>query len=273
MISLFVCPKLRLLPFIFFLIFTGCAFFNTSTERRSEREIIFDKAKTLIESDQYAKAEPLFLSLTAEPSLSETDSIYDLSLWNIALIYDKLALPEKAIFALNLLQDRKSEFVLKFTINTALMKNYFLVGNKLVALKYKKLLDEENPKTSISADVLFSNILQTLNFNFDQLVLEELDYVAEVQKFLLFVMEQNESDTNRRATETLISIYQQVYALTKKDSLQNDFKQKILVSLLDKLRRFDQYKLDDLNINLKTVSRFSIFSEKLEKEITDRLHQ
>ena len=71
----------------------------------------------------------------------------------------------------------------------------------------------------------------------------------------------------------MISIYQQSYARTEKDSLKNDFKKEILISLLDKLRKFNLYKLNDLNINLKTVSKFSIFAEKLEKQITDRLLQ
>ena len=272
MISLFVYLKKQSNWFIFVFILSGCAFFNNSEVVLNEREVIFEKANVLLQAEQYAKAEPLFLSLTAEPA-AKLDPIYDLSLWNISLIYDKFALPEKAILALDLLRERKSTYVLEFTVNAALMKNYFLVGNKLVALKYKKLLDDENPKTSISADILYSNLRQTLNLNYDQLVLQELDYIGEIQKYLLFVMEQNESSTNQQATENLISIYQQSYARTEKDSLKNDFKKEILISLLDKLRKFNLYKLNDLNINLKTVSKFSIFAEKLEKQITDRLHQ
>ena len=272
MISLFVYLKKQSNWFIFVFILSGCAFFNNSEVVLNEREVIFEKANVLLQAEQYAKAEPLFLSLTAEPA-AKLDPIYDLSLWNISLIYDKFALPEKAILALDLLRERKSTYILEFTVNAALMKNYFLVGNKLVALKYKKLLDDENPKTSISADILYSNLRQTLNLNYDQLVLQELDYIGEIQKYLLFVMEQNESSTNQQATENLISIYQQSYARTEKDSLKNDFKKEILISLLDKLRKFNLYKLNDLNINLKTVSKFSIFAEKLEKQITDRLHQ
>lgn len=272
MINLFVFLKKHFLCAVFILILSGCALFNNSEVVVNEREVLFEKATALLQAEKYTKAEPLFLSLTAEPT-AELDPIYDLSLWNISLIYDKLALPEKAILALDLLRERKSTYILEFTINAALMKNYFLVGNKLVALKYKKLLDQENPKTSISADILYVNLVKILNLNYDQLVLQELDYVGEIQKYLLFVMEQNDSNTNRQATELLISIYQQSYALTKKDSLQIDFKKKILISLLDKLRSFNLYKLNDLNINLKTVSKFSNFAENLEKQITDRLHQ
>ena len=182
MITLFVFLKKQSIWFIFFFILFGCAFFNNSEVVPNEREVMFEKANVLLQADQYAKAEPLFLSLTAEPT-AKLDPIYDLSLWNISLIYDKFALPEKAILALDLLRERKSTYVLEFTVNAALMKNYFLVGNKLVALKYKKLLDDENPKTSISADILYSNLRQTLNLNFDQLVLQELDYIGEIQKY------------------------------------------------------------------------------------------
>ena len=135
------------------------------------------------------------------------------------------------------------------------------------------MLDDEKPRTTIQTNVLYVTLQQTLNLNYDQLILEELDYVGEAQKYLLYVMEQNQSELNQVATELLISIYQRAYAQTKKDSLQADFKEKILVSLLDKLILFESYKLNDLNINLQTVAKFSKFSEKLEKQITDRLHQ
>ncbi len=252
---------------------TSCSLFgNSDAQPLSQRQQIFEKGKALMANDQYAKAEPFFLSLTAEPE-EKSDLIYDLSLWNISLIYEKLGLPEKSILALNLLLNRQTEHVLAFKLKAALMKNYFRVGNKIVALKYKKMLDDEKPRATIQTNVLYVALQQTLNLNYDQLILEELDYVGEAQKYLLYVMEQNQSELNQVATELLISIYQRAYAQTKKDSLQADFKEKILVSMLDKLRLFESYKLNDLNINLQTVAKFSKFSEKLEKQITDRLHQ
>lgn len=253
--------------------FVGCSLFGESDESRplNEREVIFEKAKALMAAEQFAKAEPFFLSLTAEPE-EKSDYIYDLSLWNISLIYEKLAQPEKSILSLNLLLDRQTTHVIHFKIKAALMKNYFRVGNKVVALNYKKSLDELNPKVSIPAETLYLNLIQTLNLNYDHLVIEELDYVGEIQKYLLYVMEQNDSKMNQHATELLISIYERAYALTNKDSVQPEYKQKILISILDKLRLFNLYKMNDLNINLKTVTKFSRFSEKLEKQIADRLH-
>ena len=263
---------------IFFSIFLtvfltlGCSLFGASSKRLSEREIIFEKAKALMAAEQFALAEPFFLNLTAEPE-EKNDLIYDMSLWNMGLIYEKLGFPEKSILAYNLLLDRQTEHVSLFKIHAALMKNYFYVDNQVVALKYKNKLDDVNPKLTMSADKLYQEIAPTLNLNYDQLILEELNYVGEIQKYLLFVMEQNKSSKNEQATEMLISLYQRSYALTKYEVLNKEFKDKILISLLDKLRLFHLYKLNDLNINMKTVAKFTRYAEELEKEITDRLHQ
>ncbi len=257
---------------MFLLVFSGCAFFGSTTISLNEREMLFEKGKALVAAEEFSKAEPFFLSLTAEP-ITKSDSIYDLSLWNISLIYTKLSLPEKSILALNLLKQQKSEFVSTFIINAALMKNYFLVDNKLVALKFKKMLDEENPKTAIGVKTLFTNLQQILNLNYDQFILQELDFLGEIQKYLLYVIEQNDFIINRQAVELLISKYERIYSLTLNDRLGNAFKEKILISILDKLRQFNLYKLNDININLKTVAKFSRFSEKMEMQITDRLHR
>jgi len=223
-------------------------------------------------ANQYAKAEPFFLSLTAEPE-EKSDAIYDLSLWNSSLIYEKLGYPEKSILALQLLLDRNTTHVMHFKIKASLIKNYFRVENKLAAMKYKKMLDEENPKTKYDSETLYLSLLQTLNLNFDHLILEELEYIGEIQKYLLFVMEQNQSKMNQHATELLISLYERAYEITLKDSVAASFKEKIMISILDKLRQFDLYKMGDTNINLKTVAKMTLFSQKLEKKITERLHQ
>ncbi len=236
------------------------------------RKDLFQKGISHMVNEKYDLAQPIFLKLTAEPEL-KSDLIYDLSLWNISLTYEKLGLPEKAILALNLLMDRNTPHVLPFKLKAALMKNYYRVGNNLVAQRFKKMLDDEKPKATLSTETLFLALRQTLNLNYDHLILEELNYVGEAQKYVLYVMEQNTSELNETATDLLISIYQQSYALTTTDKLQDSFKEKILISLLDKLRLFNSYKLNDLNINLKTVTKFSNFSEKMEKQITDRLHR
>ncbi len=253
---------------------SGCAYLWPHNEVMplSEREIIFENSRHLMAEQKFAKAESLLQSLVAKPE-SYSDVLYDNSLWSLSLVFEKGGYPEKAILSLKQLLDRRHEEVSRFKILTSLMKNYFRVGNRDEALNYKKIIDLENPKFRINADAVYLDLLQTLNLNFDYLILEELDYVAQVQKYLLFVMEQKTAKSNQHATELLISIYERTFQLLKKDNLSEEFKTKILVMLLDNLHRFHNYKLDDLDSNTKTIAKFTSFSQKLEKQITDWLHQ
>ncbi len=252
---------------------TSCAFFwGTKIKTLDEREITFEKAKALVAAEKYNLAEPLLLSLVAEPE-SSLDALYDQSLWRLSLVYEKMGYPEKAILALSQLSGRAHYDITRFRILISLMKNYYLVGNPNEALRLKAIIDLENPKFRLNADAAYLDILQTLNLNYDLHISQELDYVAEVQKYLLFVMEQKQSKSNQHATELLISIYQRAFDQTKNDKLSLEFKGKILISLLDNLHRFENYRLDDLNASAKTVGKFAAFSEKLQKQITERLHQ
>ena len=253
---------------------SGCALFKSSPEVKppTARELLYDKGRLLLLSGQYSKAEVPFLNLVAVPE-SNSDFIYDNSLWSLSLVYEKLDVPEKSIVTLNQLLPRNSKHVSRLKTTASLMKNYFRVGNSDEARKFKKMIDLENPKSNIDADRLFLDLQQTLNLNFDHSILEELEYLGEIQKYLLFVMEQNFSKSNIRATDLLISIYQQAYNLTEKDVMNKKFKEKILISLFDNINRFNLYKLNDLNVNMQTVAKFSYFSEKLQKQITERLYQ
>lgn len=257
--------------FLIFIFASGCALFSRpQVIPLTEREVLFEKGRALIMAQEYNKAEDLFLSLTGQ-SMSNPDSPYDLSLWNLSLIYEKKGMPEKSILLLTQLLNGKTKFVSKFKIQASLMKNYFRVENQTEAMTYKKILDSENP--NLSFDELYNNLVETLDLNYDRSAVQELDYVREIQKYLIFVIEQNESLTNEKATELLISIYDSAYALLKKDSLNHDFKRKIAISMLTNLRRFDLLKLNDLNINLKTTVKFSKYSEQKQKQITDWLHK
>ena len=48
---------------------------------------------------------------------------------------------------------------------------------------------------------------------------------------------------------------------------------RIAESLLDVLRKFDQYKLNDLNLDMKTVAHFSVYADKKQKQIVDWLYK
>lgn len=264
---------LKSIKFVFLILIfaSGCAIFSRpQTTLLNEREVLFEKGHALMLAQEYSKAEDLFLSLTGQ-AMSNPDSPYDLSLWNLSLIYEKKGMPEKSILLLTQLLNGQTKFVSKFKIQASLMKNYFRIDNQPEAMSYKKLLDSENP--NLSFDDLYNNLVETLDLNYDRSAPQELDYVREIQKYLVFVMEQNESLTNEKATELLISIYDSAYALLKKDSYNHDFKRKIAISMLTNLRRFDLLKLNDLNINLNTVAKFSKYSETRQKQITDWLHK
>ncbi len=253
---------------------TGCALFSKgeALKATTEREAQFAKAKTLMATERFVEAEPLFLNLVAEPE-SNVDSIYDESLWSLSLVFEKQGQPEKSIFSLKQLQARKPIHISRFKILASLMKNYFRVGNEVEAFRYKKILDTDYPKFKLNADDIYINLLQTLSLNYDQLILHELEYVAEVQKYLLFVMEQSSAKSNEHATDLLISIYQKTYDLSLKNSLNHEFKSKIMATLIDNLNRFENYKVNEVSTKSKTVARFSIFSNKLKKQITDWFHQ
>ena len=273
LIKLFSLLKfLGLLSSLYFLL--GCALFASEPDIKppTARELLYDKGRELLLVGQYKSAEQPFLTLVAEPE-SNSDFIYDNSLWSLSLVYEKLDYPEKSIVTLNQLLARKSKHVSRFKTLASLMKNYFRVGNSDEAQKFKKMLDIENPKSNIEADQIYLELQQTMNLNFDHSLLEELEYLSEVQKYLLFVMEQNQSKSNVLATNLLISIYQQAYSLTEKDVMNKKFKEKVLIALFDNINRFNIYKINDLNVNMQTVAKFSNFSEKLQKQITERLYQ
>lgn len=255
------------------LIISSCVIVPRSPEGPrplTEREVLYEKGNALLMAHEYAKAEVLFLSLTGQ-HMQKPDAPYDMSLWNLSTIYDKNGFAERSILILLPLLD--SEYVSQFKIKAALLKNYFLLGNSTEALKYKKMLDAENPKMTVAANALYYDLVETLDLNYDHLLLEELQYVGEIQKYLIFVMEQNESKKNEKVTELLTSIYDAAYAMLAKDSVNPEFKKKIAISLLNNLRRFELLKLNDLNINQKTVSKFTLYADKKQKQITDWLHQ
>lgn len=247
--------------------FTNCV--SNQPRPLTEREMIFEKGRALLLAHDYDKAQDLFLSLTGQ-HMPDPDVIYDQSIWNLAVIYEK-NFPEKTILLLSQLSN--SNYVSSFKVNALLMKTYFRVDNPKQALKYKKALDSVNPKIHLSASTLYYDLLETLDLNYDHLLLQELQYVSEIQKYLIFIMEQNDSAKNEKVTELLTAIYEKTYALLEKDTVSAPFKQQIAVALLNNLRRFDILKINDLNVNMKTIAKFSVYSEQKQKQITDWLHQ
>ncbi|MBC7754826.1 MAG: hypothetical protein H7Z71_11350, partial [Moraxellaceae bacterium] len=94
-----------------------------------------------------------------------------------------------------------------------------------------------------------------------------------IQKYLLFVMEDPTSKSNEHAADLLTSIYQKTYNLVQKDSLNQEFKNRIMVALIDNLNRFETYIVNDVSTGSTTVNRFALFSKKLKKQTTDWFHR
>ncbi len=264
---------------IFFTIhLTSCTYLTKSLSERNdvqpmtEREYVFEKGKALFDGDQYEKSMPFFLKITRQRP-SAADSYYENSLWSLSVAFERIGSPEKALLTLQELARTKQNVISLFRIRLAEMKNHFRVSNEYQALEVRKQIDALQPLSYYSIDDIYADLMATTLLNYDHLILEELEFIAETQKYFVYVMESKRAPLNERATDVLIGISDRTYALLSKENLNLEFRRKIAEALLDFLRRFDRYKIDDLNINLNTVSKFSRYSEKKQKLITEWLHQ
>lgn len=237
----------------------------------SPREMTYQKGLLLFNALKYAEAASFFLKISQNPN-DPNDEIYNSSLWNLSLIYEKFGDFDKAVFALQELEKRRSSSISLFKIQLALMKNYIRLGNKKVALEIRKQIDSSLPVSHHSLSDIYFSVAENTNFNFDLQMLQELQFLGEIQKYFVFVMESKDVAVNARATELLMGLYDVFFKAFEKDSLNYEFKKSLAIELLEQLRRFDHYKLDDLNLNMKTMVRFSAYSNEKQKFLTDWLH-
>jgi tetratricopeptide (TPR) repeat protein len=242
-------------------------------ERRlTEREVTFQKGLALFNISKYIESAGFFMKVTQNP-LSDSDEIYHTSLWCLSIIYEKHGDFDKAILALQELKVRKPSTISLFKIQLSLMKNYIRVGNNKMASEIRKQIDTSFPLDRYGINEIYFSIAENVNFNYDLSMLEELQFLGEVQKYFIYVMESKEPVLNEKSTELLITLYDGFFKAIEKDSFNNDFKKSLVIELLEQMRRFDRYKLDDLNLNPKTISKFSLYSIKKEQFLTDWLHQ
>ncbi|MBC7420425.1 MAG: hypothetical protein H7328_06815 [Bdellovibrio sp.] len=256
------------------LTFTSCSYFSETHEVQpmTERDYAYEKGKAFFDAQEYEKSLPFFLKISRQPP-GLKDNHYENSLWNLSVAFEKLGSPEKALLTLQELKKVNRGTISLFKIQLAEMKNHFRVLNDYQAYEVRKEIDATQPLVRYNKQEIYEGLAATTMLNYDYLVLEELEFVAETQKYFVYVMESNQEPVNSQATDLLISIGDRTYELLNKDALNRDFRRKVAESLLDFLRRFDRYKIDDLNLNLKTVSKFSVYSEKKQKLITEWLHQ
>lgn len=260
--------------FCLLLAFSSCTLFETKPEVKvqSPREINFEKAVALFKDKEFNSALPIFQKISQQ-SESSQDRIYDLSLWYLSVLYEKSNLPEKALLALKELESRKTSAIPLLKIHFAQMKNHYRVSNEYQALEIKKLIDANQPLLRNSISTIFSYLVDSTELNYDHLVIEELQFVGQMQKYFIYVIESSQAPQNEQATDLLISIYEQFFKVLKNNKLNFEFRKKISITLIDQLRLFDRYKIDDLNVNMKTMAKFSRYSEKKQQTLTNWLYQ
>lgn len=240
--------------------------------RLTEREVVFQKGLALYENNKFSESAPFFLKVT-QSSLGPNDEVYDMSLWKLAGIYEKFGDFEKAVLSLLELEKRRPLAIPLFRIQLALAKNYIRLENKTLALKIEQEIDQSQPARTHSLSEIYVALEENSNFNYDHLIIEELQFLGEVQKYFLFIMESHETPLNQKATDLLIHIYDGFFNRFSQNTMSYLFKRSLSIELLEQLRKFDTYKLNTMNINPYTVSKFSNYSDEKQKFLTDWLHQ
>lgn len=265
-----VCKKISV---IFLLLISGCAYFQETPVAYvpTEREQLFSLAENFYISNNDEEALPIYFKISRNPE-GDYDPIYDQSLWRLVKIYEKNDQSEKALLNLEELLSRHTDTVSKYKIKFSQMKNHFRVSNDYQAVEIRKELDRAFKTRQISLEEIYACLVDSADFIYDHKLIEELAFLGEVQKYFVFIMESNLSPQNERITELLLKDYERFFAALAKDTLSAEYKRKLSVSLLDQLRKFDQYQLigDEKN---PTLLRFASYSEEKQKVLVERLNQ
>ena len=257
------------------LLFAGCALLDEEVavvHKPTEREQMFADAEAFFKTNNFEAAKPLYFRLSRNVD-DVLDPIYDQSLWRLVKIYEKNDESEKALLTLDELSIRKSSTIPLNKIRFSQMKNNFRVTNFFQAKEIKKELDREYKNKTLSLDEIYEYLIETTELVYDQRLLEELMFLGEVQKYFVFVMESSMSPENEELTERLINTYEHFFAALKRDALSSELKKKLSISLLDQLHKFDQYRIENSVPNEKTITRFSNYSDKKQKILSESFRQ
>jgi hypothetical protein len=258
-----------------FFALTACSFFqekDVTAKEPSEREKQFNTAEKYFFSNNDEAAKPLYFKITRNTD-STFDTIYDKSLWRLVRIYEKADEPDKALLILDELDKKGTRSIPKIKIQFSQIKNHFVVTNSYQAESIRKKLDQQYRDQSLSQYELYEGLIDSTELAYSKHILEELKFLGEIQKFFIFVMESNMSPENERLTERLIQNYDKFFAALNNAQASSEFKKELSISLLDQLRKFDQYKIDDSNSNPKTMLRFTKYSEKQQKKLIESLNK
>lgn len=249
------------------IILSSCAFFDEKSllpRPFTEREQMFARAENFFSKGDFESAKNLYFRLSRNVS-GRYDAIYDQSLWRLVKIYEKSDESEKALLSLDELSIRKSSTISDNKIKFAQMKNNFRVANYYQANIIKKEIDEAYRSGALDLEELFEILMESTDLTYEHRMLEELMFLGEVQKYFVFIMESELSPENDQLTDQLIKNYEHFFSLLKRSNMSADFKKKLSISLVDQLRKFDRYKLDNNDSNPETLLRFSNYSEPKQK--------
>jgi len=240
--------------------------------RLTERDVVFQKGLALFDNQKFGESAPFFLKVT-QSALGPEDEVYNNSLWKLSTIYEKFGEHEKSVLALLELEKRNSSEIPLFRIQLALSKNYIRLENKELAFKIQHQMDQSAPTRSYSLQEIYAALEENSNFNYDHLILEELQFLGQIQKYFIFIMESPEAPLNQKTTELLIHIYDGFFNRFSSTTASYAFKKSLSIELLEQLRKFDFYKLNSININPYTISKFSNYTNEKQKFLTDWLHR
>lgn len=268
---------------LLFAILSGCTFWETAPQRAGDtvaRTQRLAQADELFTAGRLDEAYPLYLRLTETPSSAKGsmsgaayDSVYGPALWKLALLYEKRDESEKALLALAELDRRGDAPVSETALRLARMKNHFRVGNDSEALNIARELDRDFKLGYVPLYDLAESLNLIAVPAHDHRLPAELKFLGEVQKYFIFVMESDLTPENADLTTRLIEDYDRFFAALANGLFSDAFKRGIAVSLLDQLRRFDRYRLEDPGPNPATISRFSAYSRDRQQTLTESFNQ
>lgn len=264
---------LLILTFVF-LGLSSCQLFSEKKieHHLTEREELYEKGLALFNLSKYSEASLFFLKVT-QVALSDQDEVYNNSLWHLSFIYEKYGEFDKAIFAVSELESRRPLALSPLMLRLSLMKNYIRVANFKMAFDIRKKIDSSIAKGQVGSSEVFKSLYESTQFNYDLMMKEELQFLGEIQKYFIQIMESNDQNLNEKTTNLLITLYNVFFKALEKDQFKIDFRKLIAAELLDQLRRFDGYKLDYSDSNKKTIDQFSKYSQKKQKYLIDWLHK
>lgn len=238
--------------------------------RLTLREENYEKGSALLKMYKYKEASAFFTKVIQNPP-ETNDPVYDLSLWSMALIHEKFGQPEQALLVLNELALRLPTIVSRFKIQLAQMKNYFRVANPNQARLIRLHIDEQKLFIKYDPQDLFEDITEVVTLNYDYSILDELDFIGEIQKYFLYVMEESNEETSQKALHTLIGLMDSFIMSMQKDYFNAEVKQKMAIRLLDQFQNFDNLKMDTFS-HKSAISEYSAYSEKKQKYLIDWLY-